>query len=87
VRTAGVVADFVEASREVEGARRGVPAGVLPAVVVEDDADAGRAARLIRAKGAGAYDGPQQDPGQGAPAADAGPPDAGPPEALRGDRA
>jgi chromosome segregation protein len=53
VRTSGVVADFVEASREVEGAAEAYLQGVLPAVVVEDDADAGRAARLIRAEGAG----------------------------------
>jgi chromosome segregation protein len=53
VRTAGVVADFVEASREVEGAAEAYLQGVLPAVVVEDDADASRAARLIRAEGAG----------------------------------
>lgn len=53
VRTAGVVADFVDASREVEGAAEAYLQGILPAVVVEDDADAGRAARLIRAEGAG----------------------------------
>jgi chromosome segregation protein len=53
VRTLGVVADFVEASREVEGAAEAYLQGVLPAVVVEDDADASRAARLIRAEGAG----------------------------------
>ena len=53
VRTAGVVADFVEASREIEGAADAYLQGILPAVVVEDDADATRAARLIRAEGAG----------------------------------
>ena len=53
VRTGGVVADFVEASREVEGAAEAYLQGVLPAVVVEDDDDASRAARLIRAEGAG----------------------------------
>jgi chromosome segregation protein len=53
VRTSGVVADFVEASREVEAAAEAYLQGVLPAVVVEDDADAGRAAGLIRAEGAG----------------------------------
>jgi len=53
VRTSGVVADFVQASREVEGAAEAYLQGVLPAVVVEDDADAGRAARLIRTEGAG----------------------------------
>jgi chromosome segregation protein len=53
VRTAGVVADFVDASREVEGAAEAYLQGVLPAVVVEDDSDASRAAGLIRAEGAG----------------------------------
>ncbi len=53
VRTAGVVADFVEASREVEGAAEAYLQGILPAVVVEDDADASRAAHLIRKEGAG----------------------------------
>ena len=53
VRTSGVVADFVEAAHEVEGAAEAYLQNVLPAVVVEDDADVGRAARLIRAEGAG----------------------------------
>ncbi len=53
VRTTGVVADFVEASRDVEAAAEAYLQGVLPAVVVEDDADASRAARLIRTEGAG----------------------------------
>jgi len=53
VRTSGVVADFVQASREAERAAEAYLQGVLPAVVVEDDADAGRAAQLIRAEGAG----------------------------------
>jgi chromosome segregation protein len=53
VRTAGVVADFVEASREFEGAAEAYLQGILPAVVVEDDTDAARAAGLIRAEGAG----------------------------------
>jgi chromosome segregation protein len=53
VRTAGVVADFVEASREVEGAAEAYLQGVLPAVVVEDDGDASRAAQLIRGEAAG----------------------------------
>jgi chromosome segregation protein len=53
VRTGGVVADFVEASREVESAAEAYLQGVLPAVVVEDDGDASRAARLIRSEGAG----------------------------------
>jgi chromosome segregation protein len=53
VRTAGVVADFVEAARDVEGAAEAYLQGVLPAVVVEDDGDVDRAARLIRAERAG----------------------------------
>ena len=53
VRTAGVVADFVEASREMEGAADAYLSTLLPAVVVEDDADACRAAALIRSEGAG----------------------------------
>jgi chromosome segregation protein len=53
VRTGGVVADFVEASRDVEGAAEAYLQGLLPAVVVEDDGDASRAAGLIRAQSAG----------------------------------
>jgi chromosome segregation protein len=53
VRTAGVVADFVDASREVEAAAEAYLSGILPAVVVEDDADATRAAGLIRSEGVG----------------------------------
>jgi chromosome segregation protein len=53
VRTSGVLADFVEAAREVEGAAEAYLQGVLPAVLVEDDDDASRAAGLIRAEGAG----------------------------------
>ena len=53
VRTSGVVADFVQASREMEGAAESYLQGLLPAVVVEDDGDASRAASLIRREGAG----------------------------------
>jgi chromosome segregation protein len=53
VRSSGVVADFVEASREIEAAAEAYLQSVLPAVVVEDDADARLAAGLIRAEGAG----------------------------------
>ncbi len=53
VRIGGVVADFVEASREIEGAAEVYLQGVLPAVVVEDDADASRAAQMVRREGAG----------------------------------
>ena len=53
VRTSGVVADFVEAARDVEGAAEAYLQGLLPAVVVEDDADASRAVRLLQAESAG----------------------------------
>ena len=53
VRTAGVVADFMQAADDVEGAAEAYLQSVLPAVVVEDDDDASRAARLIHAEGAG----------------------------------
>jgi chromosome segregation protein len=53
VRIAGVVADFVEAARDVEGAAEAYLQGFLPAVVVEDEDDARRAAALLRAQGAG----------------------------------
>jgi chromosome segregation protein len=46
------VADFVEASRDVEGAAEAYLQGFLPAVVVEDEDDARRAAALVRAHGA-----------------------------------
>jgi len=53
VRIAGVVADFVEASREIEGAAEAYLQAFLPAVVVEDEDDARKAAALLRAQGAG----------------------------------
>ena len=53
VRTSGVVADFVEAGREVESAAEMYLTGLLPAVVVEDDDDAARAAILLRKETAG----------------------------------
>ena len=53
VRSGGVVADFVEASREIEGPAEAYLNGILPAVVVEEDADAVRAAELIRSEGSG----------------------------------
>ena len=53
VRTLGVVADFVEAVPEFETAAEAYLQGLLPAVVVGDDGDAERAARLVRESGAG----------------------------------
>jgi chromosome segregation protein len=53
VRTLGVVADFVEAVPEFEAAAEAYLQGLLPAVVVGDDGDAERAARLVRDCGAG----------------------------------
>ncbi len=51
LRTRGVVADFLRASREIEGAAEAYLGTVLPAVVVEDDEDAARAAAMLRAQG------------------------------------
>jgi len=53
IRAHGVVADYVEASREVEGAAEAYLQALLPAVILEDDLDARRAADLLRAEGAG----------------------------------
>jgi len=53
VRASGVVADFVRAARDVEGVAEAYLQGFLPAVILEDDADATRAAELIRREGAG----------------------------------
>jgi chromosome segregation protein len=53
VRTAGVVADYVEASRDVEGAAERYLHWLLPTVVLESDADARRAAEFLRERGAG----------------------------------
>ncbi|MBZ5640932.1 MAG: chromosome segregation protein SMC [Acidobacteriia bacterium] len=53
VRTGGVLADFVEAAREIESPAEAYLQAILPAVIVEDDADAVRAAELIRSEGAG----------------------------------
>jgi chromosome segregation protein len=53
VRISGVVADFVEAEREVEGAAEAYLQAFLPTVVVEDEEDTRRAAALVRAQGAG----------------------------------
>lgn len=53
VRMRGVVADFVEAAREYEAAAENYLRDLLPAVMVEEDADASRAARLLRETGGG----------------------------------
>ncbi len=53
IRTHGVVADYVEASRDVEGAAESYLQWLLPTVILEDDADASRAANMLREEGAG----------------------------------
>jgi chromosome segregation protein len=53
VRATGVVADFVEAAREIESAAEVYLQAVLPAVIVEDETDALAAASLLRREGAG----------------------------------
>ena len=53
IRTRGVVADYIEASREIEGAAEGYLHALLPTVVVDSDADAHRAVEHLRAQGAG----------------------------------
>lgn len=49
----GVVADFVQAGAEVEGAAENYLARILPAVIMDDDGDVFRAAEWLRAEGAG----------------------------------
>jgi chromosome segregation protein len=53
VRTVGVVADFIEAGREVERVAEGYLDTFLPTVIVESDADLRRASELLRDEGAG----------------------------------
>jgi chromosome segregation protein len=53
LRTAGVVADYLEASGELEKAAETYLQPLLPAVVVDEDADAEGAAAFVREKGAG----------------------------------
>jgi chromosome segregation protein len=53
LRTHGVVADFLEAHRDVEGAAEAYLGALLPAVILEDDHDTERAAALLRTEGAG----------------------------------
>ena len=52
-RPLGVVADFVEAGPRFEGAVEYYLQALLPAVVLEDDADTARAAVMLREQGAG----------------------------------
>lgn len=51
--TGGVVADYLEASGEVEEAAEAYLEPVLPAVLVNEDSDAERAAALVRERSAG----------------------------------
>jgi chromosome segregation protein len=53
IRTAGVIADYVEASREIEGAAERYLHWLLPTVILESDADAHRAAEFLRERQAG----------------------------------
>jgi len=53
VRTRGVIADFIEAGREVEGPAEAYLQGLLPTVILDDDDDAQRAVELLRSEGAG----------------------------------
>jgi chromosome segregation protein len=51
IRTHGVVADYIEAQQEVEGAAEGYLQWLLPTVILEDDGDARRAVELLRKEG------------------------------------
>ncbi len=84
IRTLGVVADYVEATAELEGPAEAYLQSLLPAVVVEDDADARRAAELLRGAGAGRTLLVCRSQPSGALAI-GGRADAGLPEPLRGD--
>ncbi len=53
IRSHGVVADYVEASREFESVAESYLEVLLPAVILEDDGDAQRAADFLRSSGAG----------------------------------
>jgi chromosome segregation protein len=53
IRTRGVIADYVRAGRDIEDAAEVYLEGLLPTVILEDDADARRAVELLRAEGAG----------------------------------
>jgi chromosome segregation protein len=53
VQPLGVVADFVQAGRDVESAAEGYLQSFLPTVIVSDDAELCRAAELLQSEGAG----------------------------------
>ena len=53
LRTHGVIADFVEAGQDVEGLAETYLAALLPAVILEDAADARQATELLRSEDAG----------------------------------
>jgi chromosome segregation protein len=53
IATHGVIADYIEASREVEGAAERYLQHVLPTVILDGDADACRAAEFLKSQGAG----------------------------------
>jgi chromosome segregation protein len=53
VRTLGVAADFIEAGSDVESLAEGYLQSFLPTVILEDDADVHRAAKMLRSVGAG----------------------------------
>ena len=53
LQTRGVVADFIEASTDVENAAEGYLESFLPTVILESDDDVCRAADMLRTEGAG----------------------------------
>ena len=53
VQTHGVVADFVQAGREIEATAEGYLGSFLPTVILDNDDDLERATRLLRDAGAG----------------------------------
>ncbi|MDH3785498.1 MAG: chromosome segregation protein SMC, partial [Acidobacteriota bacterium] len=53
VRPLGVLADYVEAQSDVEGAAEGYLRNILPTVIMQDDADVEKACDLLRREGAG----------------------------------
>jgi len=53
LRTGGVVADFIEASTDVENAAEGYLESFLPTVILESDDDVCRAAEMLRTEGTG----------------------------------
>ncbi len=87
IRTHGVVADYVQTSRELEEAAESYLHGLLPAVILEDDGDARRAAEFLRGAGAGRTSLISRTHPAGAPAVGvAGNGGAALPPGVRGDR-